>query len=828
MAEDKVKLIVEVDAKDAQATLELFGKESAKVVQETERGFSKLKSGLSSTFKEFGAQAVAAAAAFASYQTVVRAVGEAVEAEKAVTQLSLAIASTGEYSKEAIVGLTDFSNELSALTGIDDDVINGQLALAKSFGISNDQAKSMVKAASNLAAVTGQDLESAVRQLGGTYDGTLGKIANLGPAFRNLTKEQIEAGAAIDLINKKFAGAGEALGTTFEGSLNKLTNSVNDAFKEIGKVIINNPTLINALKKTAELFQDLAPIVASITTYVIKAFEIMASGILQSLYLITAPIASLADAVGLDSIRDSFDNFSTKLVTGLDSISRSVNDLEPPLNNLDSTFKKVSDSAGGIGDKTSASAKAAKEAFDKMKQEAEKFADALAINSGTEIERVQEQYARQFQLLEEYHSKGLLSADKYERSRSLLVRGYEEKLTKIVKDSTRDQDEIRRKALEDEEKRRDSALQSSASSAVSGATSSGDKRGAIGNILSGALSAFLGPLGAVLGQFVSALGTMSKENAKQFVKEFLESAPEFARTFGENLPEFFAGAVETAFSARFWSKAAEALGMGLVRFMGISIYALDSVLKGRLTEFAQSFGARLQSWIQEVPGKIAAGFSSFFSGIGQAAKSFGMSIANEFKTAVSSLGFKIDPSNIVSGIRNALQTAFSSFTSAFSRITSVFDKLREGMDQLRRAFQPLVDALNVVKEALNKVGGAFGGGGGGGGGLLNRAKSALGFSKGGTVPKYAADGMFVPRGTDTVPAMLTPGELVVPRDMVGELSSFLSKQKGETVSQDTAILTAILQALQAPTTVNSEVKINQSVFAEIMLQLNRQNARVSA
>jgi len=41
---------------------------------------------------------------------------------------------------------------------------------------------------------------------------------------------------------------------------------------------------------------------------------------------------------------------------------------------------------------------------------------------------------------------------------------------------------------------------------------------------------------------------------------------------------------------------------------------------------------------------------------------------------------------------------------------------------------------------------------------------ATGFAKGGTV--YASQGMFIPRGTDTVPAMLTPGEFVVNRAAV--------------------------------------------------------------
>ncbi len=42
-------------------------------------------------------------------------------------------------------------------------------------------------------------------------------------------------------------------------------------------------------------------------------------------------------------------------------------------------------------------------------------------------------------------------------------------------------------------------------------------------------------------------------------------------------------------------------------------------------------------------------------------------------------------------------------------------------------------------------------------------------STGGTGPVYAASGAFIPRGTDTVPAMLTPGESVLDRDTTSGL-----------------------------------------------------------
>ena len=56
--------------------------------------------------------------------------------------------------------------------------------------------------------------------------------------------------------------------------------------------------------------------------------------------------------------------------------------------------------------------------------------------------------------------------------------------------------------------------------------------------------------------------------------------------------------------------------------------------------------------------------------------------------------------------------------------------------------------------------------------------AAIGLSEGGVVPGYAnggvvyaARGVFAPRGTDTVPAMLTPGEAVLPKALTDHLLS---------------------------------------------------------
>lgn len=57
------------------------------------------------------------------------------------------------------------------------------------------------------------------------------------------------------------------------------------------------------------------------------------------------------------------------------------------------------------------------------------------------------------------------------------------------------------------------------------------------------------------------------------------------------------------------------------------------------------------------------------------------------------------------------------------------------------------------------------------GGLVRQASGLAAAAVLATAPLYAATGTFVPRGTDTVPAMLTPGEFVIPQSTVSALGA---------------------------------------------------------
>jgi hypothetical protein len=82
-----------------------------------------------------------------------------------------------------------------------------------------------------------------------------------------------------------------------------------------------------------------------------------------------------------------------------------------------------------------------------------------------------------------------------------------------------------------------------------------------------------------------------------------------------------------------------------------------------------------------------------------------------------------------------------------------FEKVLDDIATGKANISQIADYAAAVNDALGTPGAQV---------ALARGGIVKGYARGGRIPKYmAAGGMFRPRGTDTVPAMLTPGEFVV-------------------------------------------------------------------
>lgn len=244
--------------------------------------------------------------------------------EQAVNKLNQAMINSGDYTAEASKSMQDFAAQLQKTSTYGDETIIDMLALAKSFGFANDEAKKMVEAAANLAAGTGMSLESAVKNLGKTMSGLTGELGESLPALRELTAEQLKSGAAIDLVAQKFKGAAEAqaAGT---GSIDQAKNAIGDFLETIGKQaapFINffAKALSNAstaLQENKDLAQGLTTTISGLS----KFFIILKNIAFGAVETITTGLGTVGYAIS-NLLAGRFTQAADVVSTGMDEIGK--------------------------------------------------------------------------------------------------------------------------------------------------------------------------------------------------------------------------------------------------------------------------------------------------------------------------------------------------------------------------------------------------------------------------------------------------------------------------------------------------------------------------
>jgi hypothetical protein len=182
-------------------------------------------------------------------------ISAAQQQEDAINKLSQALRASGSFSQAAIRDFEAFASGLQKVTRFGDEVVLGQLAIAKSFGASNDQAKQLVQAAANLSATFGGSLEDNVQKLGKTLTGTAGRLAQFIPELKALTEEQLLAGNALDIVNKKFAGAASNELNTFSGRVSQLTNAIGDFQEELGLIVTKGSASLSFIRTLTSGFE---------------------------------------------------------------------------------------------------------------------------------------------------------------------------------------------------------------------------------------------------------------------------------------------------------------------------------------------------------------------------------------------------------------------------------------------------------------------------------------------------------------------------------------------------------------------------------------------
>ena len=156
--------------------------------------------------------------------------------------------------------LLEQASALQTISTFGDEAIIQQQVFLGSLKFSEDQIKSIIPVAMDLAAATGMTLESAVRNTAKTFSGLAGELGELVPQLRGLTKEQMMAGDAVTVMGDLFGGQAAAQTETITGKMTMFKNVLGDTAEAFGELLIPPLTFVigalGSLAKGVEFVLD--------------------------------------------------------------------------------------------------------------------------------------------------------------------------------------------------------------------------------------------------------------------------------------------------------------------------------------------------------------------------------------------------------------------------------------------------------------------------------------------------------------------------------------------------------------------------------------------
>lgn len=181
---------------------------------------------------------------------IFKAFEAAVEAEQSLAKLTAVLHSTRDASKEVAEALDAQAAALSRnSTYSKEAVVNAEALLATFTHIGGEVFPLVTKTAMDMAAVTGQDLASAITNLGRVLDDPIRGMQLLRREHVTLSEAQQESirnfmaqgevakaqGVILDALVQKYGGAAAAMRDTMGGALSALKNAVQEVLAKMGE-----------------------------------------------------------------------------------------------------------------------------------------------------------------------------------------------------------------------------------------------------------------------------------------------------------------------------------------------------------------------------------------------------------------------------------------------------------------------------------------------------------------------------------------------------------------------------------------------------------------
>lgn len=216
MADYSISAVLKADTrnfiqgiKKSESTLKGFGDSSEKVFGKN--GFGK---NIPSITKSVSSLTAVISAELVVLNKLVKSVTQYSDVYRkqfqAELQLTAAIKNNPLVNGTAADGLKEFASELQRTSNYGDEQLLPMMSQLIASGRTEAEVQKIMKAAIDLSATGTMSLETAVQQLNATLSGNVGRLGMQNAELKNLTKEELENGKAVDILAKKYEGLGKA------------------------------------------------------------------------------------------------------------------------------------------------------------------------------------------------------------------------------------------------------------------------------------------------------------------------------------------------------------------------------------------------------------------------------------------------------------------------------------------------------------------------------------------------------------------------------------------------------------------------------------------
>jgi len=238
MADGEVKINTKLDTSGVDKGLKDLNKkldDAGKSIDNAGKKSKTLNTNLGGMNKTALATAGAVAGVAVAVKKTVDALNDCEAAYKIQRNAEIALqqaAKNNPYlNNESVYNLRNFASELQSMSNIGDEVSLKVMSQLAATGRSEEQIMQIMKAAADMAAVTGEDIASAATKLNATLNGNAGMLGRQIESINNLTKEELESGRAIEIVAQQYNGSAAAMADNTV----QLANAWGDFKENIGR-----------------------------------------------------------------------------------------------------------------------------------------------------------------------------------------------------------------------------------------------------------------------------------------------------------------------------------------------------------------------------------------------------------------------------------------------------------------------------------------------------------------------------------------------------------------------------------------------------------------